>query len=289
MNSNNDYEVIIDCSNLDKSISTLSRIYGIDKTTLIKELYIIDAGMLLEYSMDENYIHSYFCKKFGIISQKIDKVLWFHFTRTLNFSDYKKIGILPMNKSLPILMKKCYVLLQSKSNKKRKNKRIVWHRKILKMQQWKVMWDEAIKNLELRDSIKFKNREYGPYGMLVKDVGLYPNKGGACEFLEIPEILDGILREIATLFGINILKKYIKVAKSCVITFESKWDRQIEHITTPILEYAYGKIHNSKSICGHMNFDGKNHAVNKKFIRKIERITKVKHGGIELVVIYDNK
>lgn len=281
-------EIVVNCENLNESINSLCNIYGVNKELLMHELKIADPDKIYNNAKSQEEFHFYITNKFRSTPKKIDKICWFHFSKSLDIHSYKKKGIIPTNKILPKLMNDCYKILDNKVKIKCKKRKIKWTRKIWNKNQWCEIWNDAIKNLPPQDKIKFEIKDFGPNGMLIKDVGLYPNVSRVGHFLEEPEIIGGILRYIDKKYKTNLINNFRKMGTPCVITFTSKCSMNIENITTPILFYVHHKLNCSKIICGSMNYTENNTVIHKKRILKVESISFIPSGNQKLTTIYNN-
>ncbi|MGV6995275.1 hypothetical protein ACUZ9P_05210 [Desulfovibrio sp. QI0430] len=269
---------IINCASYEESINTLSVIYGIDKEKILTELNALDIESIFKNAEYGWPLHYYMCEKFGIKPILINKIHWFHFSKTLCPALYCKIGILPTNLILPVLMRTCYNIIENKSNKRRKSKtkriRKKLNQKIWSRRKWRKIWYFAFKDLDFNDRCRFDARvqDLGPNGMLIKEVGLHP-KGGTGHFYECPEIVRGLLAAIDRRYHTNILDKFIEKGQSCVVTFTTQLDRDIKHIAEPILTYVFKKIRGNElgPECN-TNYNAKNTTIGTKDILNVESI-----------------
>lgn len=270
-------EIIVNCSNLDESIKSVSRVYGLDNKVITDEIRKLDIDILAANAEDENYLDTYFIKKFNITPHKINKIFWFHFTRTIDINRFLEIGILPLDKSLEILMEDSYELAKMMKIKKFDGD----------LNLWRSIWDNAINHLPNNDKIKFDEKDFGPYGMLVRDIGLFPFESGSGNFYEYPEILQGIFGTISNLYHIDIKKEFMRKALPYVITFASDcYTVKTKYIMSSILNYIYSKLVGT-SLSGHYNFNGKNKIVSKESIIRIDKIFLDKNGIPFLDAVYN--
>lgn len=251
-------EIIVNCESFVDSVKTLCSIYRINRKILLSELKQINMDEVYKDADSGEEIHFYICRKLGVRPCHIAKIIWFHFSKSLSLDNYFVKGILPTNEVLGLLKDDCYNLIQEKFSKN----------------EWNIIWEKAIETLPSNDRIKFEMfpPDFGPNGMLVKDVGLYP-AGSTGFFFDRPEIVEGILCVIDKKYNTNMMGKFLEKGQSCVVTFIADVDRSIEYITSPILFYVYNKLHKLQvgPDCN-TNYDAKNKAIEPCRILTVETI-----------------
>lgn len=273
-----DEDRVVNCANIEESINSLSVIYGIDRERILTELNTLDVENIFKNAEYEWALHSYMCNRFGIKPTRINRIHWFHFSKTLCPTLYYKEGILPTNLILPVLMRTCYNIIENKTNKRRKSKvkriRKKLNQKVWSRRKWRKIWVFAFKDLDFNDRCKFDARvqDFGPNGMLIKEMGLHP-KGGTGHFYVCPEIVRGLLAAIDRRYHTNILDKFIEKGQSCVVTFTTQLDRDIKHLAEPILMYVFKKIHKHDldASCSE-NYNAKSTSIDSKDILNVEAI-----------------
>ena len=251
--------MIINCESLDTSLESLAGVYNCDKDSIYNELKNANLERIYEGASDEYEIHRWLCSRLNLAPSEPDYVWWFHFTRVLEPQKFFKNGILPTDKILPIMRDEFYSFVKC-----------FWT-----PEQWRENWDYGFKELPMTDALKFTplwgcRPDYGPNGMLVKDVGLYPKRSRCGYFWERPEIVDGILTAIDRRFKTNIMQCFMDLAIASVVTFQAKPDRSLEEFTTPILLYLHSYLKQDESLCGVCNFDAKNKTIGPERVVKIE-------------------
>lgn len=271
-------EIVVNCENLGTCIELLSKAYAISKDKLIDELKKIDIEELYKTGTSQEELHTYISKKFGIAKVDLSRAFWFHFSSTLDVSSIYNQGLLPTDKILSKLMYDCYSLIERKwatkkwSKKKRLRKK--WSKKEWSRRRWSKIWITAIKELPDNDRCKFSEqvKDFGPYGMLIKEVGI-DCSSWTHPYFKRPEIVEGILSTIDRKFGTNLMHSFELLSQSIVVTFIADINYDAAYIFNSILMYVYNKIHNLDISGCDVNFNAKNKPIFAKDIVNIEKIT----------------
>ncbi|WP_279030573.1 hypothetical protein [Bilophila wadsworthia] len=253
-------EIIVDCRDFESGIKTLSCIFNKSEQFLLYILKKINIESIYEESKSEYEFHYYICKKYNLIPRDIEKIVWFHFSKTLNPYSYYKNGLLPTDECLELIKEDCYKLIKDDFS----------------ADEWNMIWYKSIVELPENDSCKFRTDppDFGPNGMMIKDAGLYPGGCTRC-FFERPEIVEGILSTIDKNNATNIMDIFSRKAQSCVVTFIADSDKKIHEVTTAILFYIYNVINGRPfaNMDSCTNYDGKNKAIIPENILEVQIIT----------------
>lgn len=252
-------EKTVNCQDFESAINSLTYIFNVDRKLLLDKLSSITIEDAYADAKSEYEFHFFMCRELGLSPLKIEKIVWFHFSKSLNPTSYYTKGLLPTNKILELLKDDIFDLAKDDFNKG----------------EWNIIWEQAIYELPKNDRCKFTSNppNFGPNGMMIKDAGLYPG-GSTGYFFERPEIVEGILRTIDKKKSTHIWKKFSDKGQSCVVTFIDDCDRSIEMVTTPILYYIFNKI-NSYEFGGMdscANYNGKNLAIPPEKILNVQTI-----------------
>jgi len=242
----------IDCGTPDLALKSLSDVFNVDvnrirltlQTVKLDDIYLNAYKEMNEDSCIDSFIHNWLCSKLNSQPSNPQYVAWFHFTKTFDFDSFLKNGLLPTDKALPIIKKDIYRFVASRWTAEKRDD----------------IWQQAIDDLPSNDKIKFfpllgGMPDLGPNGMLVKDVGLYPERSSVGEFQKRPEMVEGILRTIDKKHGTFLFDNFEKEGQSCVVTFLTHLDRELYRLTSSILGYLHGYFHDEYKLDGQENYD----------------------------------
>lgn len=198
----------LNCYNINTALWSLSNIFQIDAELLEKDLE--QSGYIDQYELshglrfpgDESlglFIFYQLISKYGRDPLKIDRIHWFHGTRTLfSIDDYCLQGILPGNKVHPILFER--------------------------IKQWAVElrldWGSSNSMLQSFMYHKLLYPEFtdGPYAIAIPANHRWP-KGGLFSYTDIPEIVFDFFDCYTN--AESLISAYKQSAKSYIIEF---WD-----------------------------------------------------------------
>jgi hypothetical protein len=99
---------MINCETPDSSINILANIYKVNSDLIKKTLLEVDLNCLSLNNNGEYEFNSYFCSLYKLQPIIASSITWFHFTKSLDLNSFKRLGILPSNKALPILKEQIY-------------------------------------------------------------------------------------------------------------------------------------------------------------------------------------
>lgn len=162
----------------------------------------------------------------NLIKNEIEKVSWFHLTRTWNGDEPFKDGIQPLCQVINVIWA---------------NIRSIW---------CSISESEftCFKEKYIFESDRYRNRlthcnNHGPFAMLFKEVSKNPKKEGNHDYLSMPEIVEDILVKIKAKYNIDLSEKYRHSTKPIIVKFF-----QVENVEQYIgnaLYYLHGKINNT--------------------------------------------
>ena len=257
---------ILDCEDYHIALESLSNIFELDIGILKQTLEQVDFSQLWEnkycnqMSFNE-FMYYYFVKRFNV-KKNIDKVCWFHLTRTLNAERYER-GILPLGQVKEELFMDMYNLVSD----------------IITLDKWKkiISYGSGGNNQFLYTEKTSNSFHYGPYGMLVKEVAFSSKELGNHDYLNIPEIIEDIAIGIESNFNINFTDLYLSHSYPIIVKFIVDFSKCHYDTTEPLIEsalqYVYTKINNYKLHFGcNTCYDGKNTSIPRQNILYIERI-----------------
>lgn len=256
---------ILDCENYDSAIESLSNIFDLDIEILKKPLIEIDFLELWEDKFQHQmtfseFIYNYYTKNF-CVDDKIDKVCWFHLSRTLDAEKFKK-GILPLGQIKEELFIDMYDLVSDN----------------IPLDIWKgIIKDGAGGNNHYLYTERTKNPfHYGPYAMLIKEVAFKPKEIGNHDYLSIPEIVEDIAIGLNSSYGINFTERYLASSYPIIVKFildfsDSNFDTT-KSLIEATLNYVYVKNKNEELSClCNTSYDGRNKSISKHNILYIDK------------------
>ncbi|MEO2642282.1 hypothetical protein, partial [Enterocloster clostridioformis] len=171
-----------------------------------------------------------------VYTQKIEYVMWFHLTRTLNPDSYYK-GIYPLNLISDSILENCYSLVADK----------------VSLREWKKICETGSGgDLTWIYKMKRENKiHFGPYAMLVKEAAYCYDNIGNHDYLSLPELIEDLGRGMDEIYGINLIEEYRRKSVPTIIKFkmppQNKFDNRTDddYIETAI-SYLHTKIHNEE-------------------------------------------
>ena len=222
-------KIILDCENFDSILDSLTNIFDTDKSKILSYFNDINLEEIWEKSQKERYGYEYlfehFKKHFKFNKSIKIKAYWFHNTRVEKGTDFTE-GILPLEKAI--------IKVEKIIEKVNRN------------------LDKSIKLDYLTNStatIHKLNSDYdqGPWGFLIKDFA-FENANGIHDYLNVPELVEDILRFRYPKDYDLVLNEYQKITTKCIVKF--KIDRDFHPDTLAyVINYLYHKINKLK-----MNF-----------------------------------
>jgi len=212
-------EHILDCSNRESTIHSLSKILKIDKQELIKALLSICPNTM----MTTNIIWESLIRKVDVGEIFYDKVIWFHGTRTPFINSYNENGILPTK---DIFSKINHYL--SELNKQIFND------------------DIEITNINSGPALASKlSNQYsgGPFAYLIREFH-FKHLDRSYDYFKIPEILSDCIHSSSVYKrrSNQIMSLYSSFSKKYIIKFfDTNTD---EYYVKTAIRYIYNEIHN---------------------------------------------
>jgi hypothetical protein len=255
---------ILNCESINSTYESLESI-GIPKEELKEFLYNFD---MEEYYNTYNYGNTGDHLLFDLINYKykpefnFDFTYWFHLTRTYEFNSFNE-GILPLNENINRIWDYLYTLLKDDFTHN------VWERYRSDLEH-----DNLDKRLDDMGIFHYKNKigkslHWGPYAMLIRDVAFKSKEMGNHDYLNVPEIIEDICSPFDTIHNYNLLDKFIKNTKPCIIQFKHSTSKS--YYLGPILFYLYSIHHNrGLSIHSNMCFNGNGVKIPQKDILNVE-------------------
>lgn len=255
---------ILDCESISSTYMSLEAI-GIPS----KELN----DFLLNFDMD-NYYDKYNYHDTGdsllldIIKTKFKPVInfeytyWFHLTRTSKSNTFNE-GILPLNKNIDNIWNFLFNLLSDELTVKEWN----IYRNDLESGNLKKEY-ENIFGSHYRNKIK-NSILWGPYAMLIRDSAFKSKEMGNHDYLKVPEIIEDICYPFDKIYNFNLLDRYIKNTKPCIVKFRHSESKL--YYLGAVLFYLYIMHHNLKmNIHCNTCFSGKGIKIPHKDILSVE-------------------
>lgn len=167
-----------------------------------------------------------YLKNNNFIKNKIEKVSWFHLTRTWNGDEPFQNGIQPLGQVINMIWT---------------NIRSIWG---------SISENEftSFKEKYIFESDRYNNKlthcfNHGPFAMLIKEVSKKPKEVGNHDYLSIPEIIEDIFTKIKDKYNIDLSKDYRLNTRPTIVKFFQT--ENVEPYIGNALYYLHGKINNT--------------------------------------------
>lgn len=205
----------LDCETYETALQSVSNIMGIPQDQLVSHLANTDYVTLHEAhwreSLFDDFLFKNVCDSFRAYDFEIDRICWFHLSRTMHPEWFLEKGILPLQEIEPLLREDIDKLRKELSNPPQYDfKQPTYHM--------------------LHDPYR-----QGPFAMLVKDVAFCHDEIGNHDYLAIPECVEDMGEEIADLFSENSI--------SVVVKFQAQPQFETEWYLKKVMCYLYCAIH----------------------------------------------
>lgn len=249
----------LDCESPATALESIAEIYDTDPKAI--------QHFFCNFDIDEHYernrpelpgneeIQRLLEIRFGEPRNSVSRTYWFHLTRA-ELGEKFSSGILQLNAVLPSIWD---MLIRTVSRTQH-------------AENLKVMREEGVPNFQY----KFKTLDslhWGPYAMLVKEIGSHAANVGNHDYLKIPEIIEDICLGYKQRFGKNIQPI---IENSLTPTIVKFWTEESDHLygLSSAIYYAYLSCRRLK-LSGLANtcFDGGGIAVPSEQIVYVEQKT----------------
>ena len=219
---------ILDCENFNTTLKSVSNILNMEENQLLN---MLKCNYDIEYeSYNKGMFDEFLFEKIvGDSSDiSIDKVCWFHLTRTTNVDSFYENGILPLDQVVEYIHQVLFELVQDDISKT----------------EWEELLCKKSGHFAYLYAKKLSGKiHHGCYAMLVRDVAFCSKEIDNHDYLRVPEIVEDIISSIP-LHNIDLLSLYLKKAKPVIVKFISNVDRKIEYLLPSALCYMYCIIRN---------------------------------------------
>jgi hypothetical protein len=242
-------EIILDCSSISTTFDSFEQVLQKPRDIISAEMASL--GCLIEesnYSADETLYFHYF----NIEEQRdiFSKIAFFHLTRTDDHRNFLKRGILPTK----------LVINQ------------VWNHiaSITKANDIKINLRKIRASIEKDTESTYYHKLYvdsdGPYAFLTKETAF--NRSCCNHFLDSPEIIVDILREIEERENVKLFKKYKKLTYPYIVKFHAIPKDNVWRYVGAALEYLYWYSVKEETGGLDIGFDGKGKPIAPEHIDK---------------------
>lgn len=214
----------LDCESAETALESIANIYNVAPNELRQ--------FFCEFDIDEHYernrpelsgndeVRRILELHFGEPKNNVCRTYWFHLSRT-EFGAKFESGIHPLNSVLPNVWA---MVIRAVS-------------KTPHAERLKKMRTEGVENFQYN----FKTSDplhWGPYAMLVKEIGSHADTVSNHDYLKLPEIIEDICRGYKEKFGENIQPTIEKALTPTIVKF---WTEEGEHLygLPSAIYYAY--------------------------------------------------
>lgn len=248
----------LDCETRESTIATLCEGFNCDESTLSSTLLGLDLEDIYDNQRPdeavEDYLYNYVVNNIND-HKALESTYFSHFTRVIEGTDFNE-GILPLG----LLEDRLWELLLS------------------------LPYDDAtlenLKSLQKDGVPEFQygfklseEQQWGPCGMLIKEMGLYADKLNLHNYLKIPEIIEDICRGYESKYKSSITEVISENLIPMTVKFIS--NERIENgLVASALCYAYNIVRNLPPSSNSNNgFDGEGRAISADSIISLTRET----------------
>lgn len=246
-------EIILDCSSISSTFDSFEGVLQKPRNIISAELATLRS--LIEeskYSTDETlYFHYFNIEKQNKLFRKI---AFFHLTRTDDPRNFTRRGILPTKLVIDLLWDKIAI--------------------IIKANNIKINLRELRANIERDTESMYHHKLYvdsdGPYAFLTKETAF--NRSCCNHFLDSPEIIEDILREIEEREGVKLFKQYKKLTCPYILKFYATPSDNVWRYIGAALEYLYWYSVKEETGGLDIGFDGMGKPIAPEQIVKIIKI-----------------
>lgn len=251
---------ILDCDSLDSIYNSLKHIIGASREEILE---LLDFDIESYYESNPGFYGTGDALLLNMLKNKYDaditinQTYWFHLTRTLEASDWSK-GILPLQMMIDKIWECLFVLVGNGFSKK----------------EWLSFKKDVESSYNHHSAHLYRLKvageiHWGPYAMLIKDIAFRADEVGNHDYLQIPEIVEDICTCFEDRYNDNLLLKYIKNTRPCIVKFISNGGKPTYIGNT--LFFLYNSFHGLE-MCMHCNscFDNYGEPVSANSIKSIE-------------------
>lgn len=203
----------LDCENPVTALESLAKIYDADPNAIRQFFCNLDIDEHYERNRPElsgdEEMRRLLEVHFGEPKNAISRTYWFHLTRTKSGEEFSS-GILPLNAVLPNIWEMLIRIMSLTPHAER----------------LKVMREKGVQNFQFN----FKTPDslhWGPYAMLVKEIGSHAANVGNHDYLKLPEIIEDICLGYEERFGENIQST---IENSLTPTIVKFWTEESDHL-----------------------------------------------------------
>lgn len=249
--------ISLDCESRETALASVSVIYCVSKRDV--EQFLQKPDLEKHWVEGERLCPFYkelpllFKKEFACSPVSLDRVFWFHFTRTKSTQGFTTYGILPLTKTLDYVWETILDVFKGTEHEK-------------KLQSLR---SKGIYDFRYREKVS-NPFHAGPYAMLIRDTASRSKEMGNYDYLQLPEIMADICNGYSSQYGEMIDQELSQALTPYVVKFWS-CNQTGEHLVESALYYLYRLAHDQPlSIDANNCFDGKNSLIPPEQIDKIE-------------------
>jgi len=249
---------LLDCENVQTTLNSISRLYGINENDISDYLkgidlenYFLENELYREEQIKDTLIRL-FGNEFAELEKTPDLIYWFHGTRILKNEGLEE-GILPLGRVIYKIWDSLFAIFSD-----------THHQEKLKKLRAKGLQSSHYNN---RLS---GNRDSGPYALLVKEARFGSKELWPHNYLKIPEIIEDICSSYSDEYGESIIEDVIYSLVPCIVKIKSIKNMGKWHVNTA-LYYLYHKLNNmSLNMDCNTCYDAENKTIPVSDIVKIE-------------------
>jgi hypothetical protein len=250
--------IVLDCESLDSTYNSIQSVLGLTREAIQCVFASLDVERF--YAENRNYPHDaphLLMEKIKSASSsqiKFDAVCWFHLSRVLSPNTFEN-GILPLGDQVSAIWESLRSLVGTWVSDKD--------------------WNRFRNNMGASHSaflyhMKVNDRDHwGPYGVLVRDVGLCPNEIGNHDYLGVPEIIEDICLCFAEQYNFDLLSAFLQNSRPCIVKFID--EQSHTRCLPPALYYLYSRFWAKPlSLSCNTCFDGGGKVIPAEKIQQVE-------------------
>lgn len=249
----------LDCESRESALASIAAIYGVSANEIESILLSLELDSL--YSQNHSPQHPpkeelrlLVEKSVGHESSQVDRVCWFHLTRTHHRADFSN-GIQPLSTALVRVWE---IILEVFRGTK--------HEKPLTKLRYEGVPDGQYQ-MKTSDPL-----HAGPYAMLIREVAMHPRENNNHDYLWLPEIMEDICNGYCRAHGVSLHDALNGALTPKIVKFWSADQCRLDHIATA-LYYLYRTARDVKSASiPNTCFVGNNQTIPPEQILRVETI-----------------
>ena len=236
--------LVLDCGSRSTALTSVAAVYGVDETVIEEFLCAFDIDA--HYAATNPDCHGdrelrrVFESLFGYEPAQLDRVVWFHLTRTSRNSNFET-GIQPLSESINRVWQVVLEVFRGTEHE----------RGLLDMQR------DGVPDCHYRLKVGVPLHA-GPYAVLVREAATRSSEIGNHDYLWLPEIMEDICNGYQGVHGVSLHQILSSALAPVIVKFWSTKQLGVSCLEAA-LYYLYVTAHGRRmTISANTCFDGEN-------------------------------